>query len=648
MKDSQKIKTNNIWTIQDSEKFYNIQSWGNNYFHINQKGNISLSLDGCQDRKIDLLQLVEEIKSRNINAPLILRFNDILKDRIAELNHSFNKAIKQYKYKNKYQGVFPVKCNQQKTLIEKIVEYGSPWDFGLEVGSKTELLIGLSLLSNNNSLLICNGYKDKNYIEIAILARKLGKKLFLVIEQRDDVKRIIESVKKLGSPPILGIRCKLSTKSIGRWSKSSGDKSKFGLSIPEIMSTISDLKDSNLLGELKLLHFHIGSQISDIKVIKDALQEASQIFVELSKIGAPMEYIDVGGGLGIDYDGSKTSSNNSTNYSLQNYANDVVATIKDSCEVNKIKHPVIISESGRSIISHCSVVIFNVLGKSHETNTFNRININKTSLIINNLIDTLNQICRIETHNYDLSKIIELWNDAKKFKEDSLTSFRLGYINLEERAHAEEITWACAQAIIKKIKMQDMNHSDLSDIKYVLASTYYANISVFQSIPDSWAINQLFPIVPIHRHQEKPHIKASFADLTCDSDGKLNHFINNKNDQSLLDLHELKENNDYFIGIFLSGAYQEALGNFHNLFGKTNIIYIEMNSNNQYKISNIVKENSKSEMLKVFDYDSNHLIERIRLKSELAIDNKKLTIKESQQLISQVETSLRKSTYLAG
>ena len=636
------------WSVKDSENLYQIDKWGDKYFSINKYGNVCVSTDSLKGKKIDLLRLVRELKSREINPPFVLRFNDILKDRILELNQSFSKAIKTYQYKNIYQGVYPIKCNQQKNLLEKIVEFGDKWNFGLEVGSKSELLIGLSLLKNKKSLLICNGYKDKNYIEIAILARKLGRNPIIVIEQIDDVKRIIKAVKDLGATPMIGIRTKLSSRSSGRWRNSSGDKSKFGLSIPEIMHTINQLKNANLLNELKLLHFHIGSQISNIKIIKDSLQEASQIFVELSKFGANMQFIDVGGGLGVDYDGSKTSTNNSTNYSMQNYANDVVATLKDSCITNNIPEPVIISESGRSITSHFSILIFNILGTSNITHEFNYSDQKHTSLVINNLIDTLFQLKKMNKRNVDIAKIIELWNDAKKFKEDALTSFRLGFITLEERAYAEQITSTCAKEITRLIETQFINHSDLVDIKTVLASTYYGNFSVFQSIPDSWAINQVFPTIPIHRHTQKPNIKGTFADLTCDSDGKLDSFMSDGHKDSLINLHEKIANKDYFIGIFLSGAYQETLGNLHNLFGNTNVIHIDIEEENQYKISEIIKEDNKSEILELFDYNPNYLVELLRLDCESAIKRKKLSIKESHKLLTQIESSLRNSTYLSG
>ncbi|MDC3091947.1 biosynthetic arginine decarboxylase [Prochlorococcus sp. AH-716-M18] len=640
-------KLKNIWTIKDSISTYNIDKWGDKYFSINSKGNISVTKDIKSENKIDLFKLAKELKSREINPPLIIRFNDILKDRINELHDSFFKAIKTYKYKNIYQGVFPVKCNQQKNVLEKIIEFGSQWNFGLEVGSKSELLIGLALLENQNSLLICNGYKDKKYIEIATLARKLGKNPIIVIEQRDEVKRIIQAVQELNATPLIGIRAKLSSKSSGRWGKSIGDNSKFGLSIPEIMLTIKELKEANLIKEMKLLHFHIGSQISDIAVIKDALQEASQIYVELCKLGAPMQYIDVGGGLGIDFDGTKTSSNTSTNYSLQNYANDVIATIKDSCELNNIKHPIIISESGRAIISHCSVLIFNVLGTSHVSSELQIFDKKNQQLIISNLLETFNELKKLKNKKINLSQIIELWNDAKKFKEDCLVAFRLGFLSLAERAYAEELTWACAKEISNNLNNDEINHPDLSEITETLASTYYANLSIFKSIPDSWAINQIFPVVPIHRHLEEPFCKGNFADLTCDSDGKLNNFIDDGKIKSLLNLHKPEEEKDYLIGIFMTGAYQEALGNLHNLFGSTNVVHIDINQDNSYKVKNIIKEESKSEILQLLDYSSASLVESIRINTESAIDQKKLTIEEARKLIDQIEISLRKSSYLS-
>jgi len=640
-------KLKNIWTIEDSISTYNIDKWGDKYFSINSKGNISVTKDIKSENKIDLFKLVKELKSREINPPLIIRFNDILKDRINALHDSFLKAIKTYKYKNIYQGVFPVKCNQKKNVLEKIIEFGSQWDFGLEVGSKSELLIGLALLENQNSLLICNGYKDKKYIEIATLARKLGKNPIIVIEQRDEVKRIIQAVQELNATPLIGIRAKLSSKSSGRWGKSIGDNSKFGLSIPEIMLTIKELKEANLINEMKLLHFHIGSQISDIAVIKDALQEASQIYVELCKLGAPMQYIDVGGGLGIDFDGTKTSSNTSTNYSLQNYANDVIATIKDSCELNNIKHPTIISESGRAIISHCSVLIFNVLGTSHVSSKLQIFDKKNQQLIISNLIETFYELKKLKNKKINLSQIIELWNDAKKFKEDCLVAFRLGFLSLAERAYAEELTWACAKEISNNLNNDEINHPDLSEITEILGSTYYANLSIFKSIPDSWAINQIFPIVPIHRHLEEPFCKGNFADLTCDSDGKLNNFIDDGKIKSLLNLHQPEEDKDYLIGIFMTGAYQEALGNLHNLFGSTNVVHIDINQDNSYKVKNIIKEDSKSEILQLLDYSSSSLVESIRINTESAIDQKKLTIEEARKLMDQIEISLRKSSYLS-
>tara|TARA_Y100001970_G_scaffold293830_1_gene443623 strand:- start:6917 stop:8860 length:1944 start_codon:yes stop_codon:yes gene_type:complete len=635
------------WEIKDSAELYEIDQWGDKYFSINKDGNIQIAPQGKEGPHIDLYKLTKELNSRKVNLPLIIRFNDILKDRIDEINNAFLNAIKTYKYKNIYQGVFPIKCNQERHLIEKIINFGEKWDLGLEAGSKSELLISLSTLKNKNALIICNGYKDHQYIETAILARKLGLKPIIVIEQRDEVFRIIEAVKTLGAFPIIGIRAKLSSKSIGRWGKSIGEKSKFGLSIPEIMDTVKDLKKANLLNELKLLHFHIGSQISDIAIIKDALQEASQIYTEIVHLGAPMEYLDVGGGLGIDYDGSKTSFNASTNYSLQNYANDVVATINDCCELNNINHPIIISESGRSIASHFSVLIFNILGTSTIKSNIDD-NYDNQSIIIKNLFETLNNIKELRNKEINLSKIIELWNDAKKFKDDSLAAFRLGYMNLQDRALSEQLTWSCAKEISAIMKKTKTSFQDLQDLEITLASTYYANLSIFRSIPDSWAIKQLFPIMPIHKLKEKPNLPAKFADLTCDSDGRLANFINNGTTKQLLNLHEFSKDNEYILGIFLVGAYQEVMGNFHNLFGNTNTIHININQDNKYNITNIIKEDSKSDVLKAMNYNPEQIIENIRLESELSIHENSLNIKEARKLLDQIESSLQNSTYFSG
>ncbi|AAP99095.1 MULTISPECIES: biosynthetic arginine decarboxylase [Prochlorococcus] len=636
----------NEWTVKDSCSLYGLDLWGEEYFSINDSGNVTVSPQGKEGNSLELTHLLEELKGRNLNTPLLLRFDDILEDRLKKLHQAFENAINQYGYNNDYQGVFPIKCNQQRHVVEEIVTIGRKWHFGLEAGSKAELLIALALVNDPKAFLICNGYKDNRYIETTILARQLGRQPIVVIEQSDEVGRIIKASQKLGAAPLIGIRAKLSNQSSGRWGNSVGEKSKFGLSIPEILKAVQELTAAGLLNELILLHFHVGSQINDIAILKNALQEASQIYVELNRLGAPMGHLDVGGGLGVDYDGSRTATSASTNYSLQNYANDVVATIQECCKAKKVKVPKLISESGRFLSSHFSILIFNVLGTS-SVPTQIAIETSNECLSVKNLRETLmilHQIC--EEKKIDVSKLQEAWNDALKFKEDALNAFRLGFIDLTERATAEQLTWACAKQIAAHLPNDLKIPKELLAINKGLTETYYANISIFRSAPDTWAIQQLFPLLPIHRLQEKPDQLGHFADLTCDSDGKLARFINNGQEKFLLELHTVKANENYWIGMFLGGAYQEVMGNLHNLFGSTNAIHIRLTKNGKYKLDHVVRGNSKSDVLQAMEHDSEQLLERIRMASESAIQQGSLKINDAQRLIEHVETSLRQSTYL--
>ncbi len=634
------------WTIENSSDLYGLDRWGKGYFCINEKGNIAVSPKGSDSKAHDLMELLNELESRKLKFPLLIRFDDILEECLIKLHKAFKNAIYNYEYQGKYQGVFPIKCNQQRHVVEELVTCGAQWHFGLEAGSKAELLIALSILEDPKALLICNGYKDQRYIETAILARKLGRQPIVVIEQASDIELIIKSSILLGASPLIGIRAKLSSQSSGRWSDSIGDKSKFGLSIPEILTTIKKLKKANLLNELKLLHFHLGSQINDIGILKDALQEAGQIYVELINLGAPMGYLDVGGGLGIDYDGSQTASTSSTNYSLQNYANDVVATIKECCESKKIQVPTLITESGRAIASHFSILVFNILGKNSLPSDIPRKD-EKECLSVQNLRETLVHINNLENEKrQDLAKSQEAWNDALKFKADALAAFRLGYIDLTERAKAEQLTWACAKKIVTQLPKNILLPEELKKLSESLAGTYYANLSVFRSAPDTWAIDQVFPIMPIHRLNEEPNQLGHFADLTCDSDGKLDQFIDNGKVKSLLALHEFKPKEKYLIGLFLGGAYQEVMGNLHNLFGSTNAVHIRLGNNGQYKVEHVIRGNTKSDVLEYLEHDPENLLEQLRISSESAIQAGHLQIHDAQKLMDHVEISLRQSTYL--
>jgi len=643
------------WSRADSAALYGVNKWGEPYFSVNELGHVEVKPKGEQGPAIDLADLVEGLQGRNLSLPLLIRFDNILEDRLNHLHQAFIQAIKTYDYAGHYQGVFPVKCNQQRHVVEQLIESGRRWNFGLEAGSKAELLIALSLLNDPKALLICNGYKDKRYIETAILARRLGRQPVVVIEQPDEVERIISASKELGAAPLIGIRAKLSARSTGRWGSSVGDKAKFGLAIPDILATVEALRDANLLTELKLLHFHVGSQINDIAVLKDALQEAGQIYAALCKLGAPMGYLDVGGGLGVDYDGSRTATAASKNYSLQNYANDVVATVRESCEPWGITVPTLVSESGRAIASHFSVLVFDILG----TGTVPR-GIPKPAdlepLTVRNLRHTLESLIEQDTKpeqpagepskdQRKLEKLQEAWNDAIKFKEDALAAFRLGYLSLTERAVAEQLTWACADRIAKQLPQTGVPE-ELKALRSALAKTYYANLSIFRSAPDTWAIDQLFPVMPIHRLNERPNELGSFADLTCDSDGKLERFVDSGKIKTLLELHDFTPGQPYWIGMFLAGAYQEVMGNLHNLFGSTNAVNIRINENGEYQLDHVVKGDTNAQVLEAMEHNPSELLERLRVASEAAILSGQLNIKDASRLMDHLESSLRQTTYL--
>jgi arginine decarboxylase len=640
--------TSSNWTTADSAALYGLDRWGDPYFSVNSRGHVLVQPQGERGGSLDLVELVQGLQGRNLGLPLLIRFDDILEDRLERLHAAFGRAIAQYGYGGRYQGVFPVKCNQQRHVVEELVASGKRWHFGLEAGSKAELLIALSLIDDPEALLICNGYKDQRYIETAILARRLGRQPVVVIEQPDEVERIIRASRELGAAPFIGIRAKLSSRSTGRWGSSVGEKAKFGLAIPDVLTTVEALREAGLLADLRLLHFHVGSQINDIAVLKDALQEAGQIYVELTKLGAPMGYLDVGGGLGIDYDGSRTATAASTNYSLQNYANDVVATVRECCEPHGVTVPTLVSESGRAIASHFSVLVFDVLGTGGVPGAVPAPTQDEP-LTVRNLRETLAGITANEPHQEaSLEHLQEAWNDAIKFKDDALSAFRLGYLGLPQRAMAEQLTWACAEAIVDRLPTNGPVPDDLKALRAALASTYYANLSVFRSAPDTWAIEQLFPLMPIHRLQEEPKRLGHFADLTCDSDGKLARFIGAGQAKPLLELHDVRDGEPYLIGMFLGGAYQEVMGNLHNLFGSTNAVHIRLAAGGGYQVDHVVRGNTNAQVLEAMEHNPELLLERLRVASETAIQRGNLKISDARRLMDHLETSLRQTTYLQG
>ncbi|MBD2099638.1 biosynthetic arginine decarboxylase [Leptolyngbya sp. FACHB-261] len=626
------------WTVLESEELYRISGWGEPYFSINHAGHVTVSPQGDRGGSLDLYELVNDLAARNLGLPLLIRFSDILEDRIERLNACFARAIARYNYDGVYRGVFPVKVNQQRHIIEAIVRFGKAHQYGLEAGAKPELLIALATLKTPGALLICNGYKDREYIETALLARRLGHNTIIVAEQLSEVRLIIETARRLGVEPVIGVRAKLSTRGINRWGSSTGDRAKFGLTVPEIIEAVEQLREANMLNALQLMHFHIGSQISAIATIKEAIREASQIYVNLAKLGANMRYLDVGGGLGVDYDGSQTNFHASKNYNMQNYANDVVAEVKEACQDEELPVPTLISESGRAIASHQSVLVFDVLGVSEVKAAEPEPAGEDDHLVIRNLYDTYLSINR---DNFQ-----EAYNDAFQFKEEAVSLFSFGYLSLQERARAERLFWECCKRIQKIVRELDYVPDDLEDLEKILASIYYCNLSVFQSAPDSWAIDQLFPIMPIHRLDEEPTERGTLADLTCDSDGKIDQFIDLRDVKPLLELHKWREGEPYYLGMFLNGAYQEIMGNLHNLFGDTNAVHIHL-APDGYRIEHVVKGDSMKEVLGYVQYDSEDMIESVRQETERALKEKRITLQESQMLLQNYERTLSRYTYLA-
>ena len=628
------------WTIADSAKLYNIEGWGEPYFGINDRGNVTVSLPNKPKRVLDLTKLVESLKARDLDLPLLIRFPDILADRMARLQHCMDLAIARYGYSNSYQGVFPIKCNQNRHFIEAVVHHGKAYRFGLEAGSKPELIIALASLDSNpkdSRLLMCNGYKDREYIETALLAAKLGQNPIIIVEQPQELDLVLTVSRELNIQPVLGVRAKLDTKGIGRWGDSTGDRAKFGLTVAEILQLVKRLEAEDCLNYLQLLHFHIGSQISAIGVIKNAIREASQIYVQLVKLGANMQYLDVGGGLAVDYDGSKTNSSASKNYNMQNYANDIIAQVKDACWQGKVREPILISESGSAIASHQSVLIFDVLGTSNISLPDPSPPAADAPLVIRNFWQTYQAI---DNHNFQ-----ESYHDAIQFKQEALSLFNFGYLSLAQRAITEELYWACCYKIAAIIDRCDYIPDDLANFAETMASIYYVNLSIFQSVPDAWAIERLFPIMPIHRLHEEPTVRGTLADITCDSDGKIDRFINPKEAKTLLELHTCDRSQPYYLGMFLVGAYQEIMGNFHNLFGNTNVIHIQFNDDGDL-VEHIVQGDTIEEVLSYVQYDSHDLLETVRCRTEKAIQNQTITSKEAQRLLQNYTNTLNKSTYL--
>jgi arginine decarboxylase len=627
------------WTAADSMDLYNIHGWGNDYFSVNDRGHISVHPGGNGAPAIDLKELVDEVRQRGIGLPLLIRFSEIIKARVVELNEAFGRAISEYGYRNVYRGVYPIKVNQDRYLVERLVAYGRPYHFGLEAGSKPELLAVMAMLEDEEALIVCNGYKDEGYVETALLACKLGRNVILVVEKPSELPLIRQIAEKTGVRPRLGIRSRLSARGAGHWEASGGDRSKFGLSGRDLLDAIEYLRQHGMLDAFELLHFHLGSQISSIRSVKDGLREAAQIYVNLVKMGASMRYLDVGGGLGIDYDGSNTNFSSSLNYTLQEYANDIVFGVMEVCDHEEVPHPILVSESGRATVAHHAVLVVEALGVAEfAVGKLPRELPPDAELPLKHLFETWREVSR--------KNLLEAYHDSITYRDECLSLFNLGHLSLDNRGLAEDLFWAICQKILKITRTLPQVPEDLEGLERTLADTYFCNFSVFQSLPDSWAIDHLFPIVPIHRLREEPSSRAVLADITCDSDGKIDHFIDRRDVKSVLELHPMSAGSPYYLGAFLVGAYQEILGDLHNLFGDTNTVHVSLDAEEGYNIEGVVAGDSVADVLRYVRYNRGDLVARVRLAAEAALRAKRMTLEESRLLVRRYEEGLSGYTYL--
>lgn len=626
------------WRVEDSAELYNINGWGIDYFSINQKGNVEVKpLKDCAS--VDLKELLDELILSDVSTPVLVRFPDILDDRIVNISDCFRSAAEEYGYKAQSFIIYPIKVNQMRPVVEEIVSHGKKFNIGLEAGSKPELHAVIAINTDPESLIICNGYKDEDYIELALLAQKMGKRIFLVIEKLNELKLVTTIAKRLKVVPNIGIRVKLASIGSGKWEDSGGDISKFGLTSSELLEAIDFLERNKMKDCLRLIHFHIGSQVTKIRRIKLALREASHFYVQIRKMGFNIEFIDIGGGLGVDYDGTgSANSESSVNYTIQEYVNDSISTFVDASDKNNIPHPNIITESGRSLTAHHSVLIFEVL----ETTT----------------LPAWNEEDEIEESDHELVKelyllwdnvnqprMLETWHDAQQIREEALDRFSLGLVDLKTRAQVERLFWSIARRVYSLTKITKHVPDELRQITRILSDKYFCNFSLFQSLPDAWAIDQIFPIMPIHKLNEEPSRTATIQDMTCDSDGKINNFISTRNSPYHLPLHPFKGKEPYYIGVFLVGAYQEILGDLHNLFGDTNAVHISVDEDG-YKIDQIIDGETVAEVLEYVQYNPKKMVRTVETWVTTSVKAGTITVEEGKEFLSNYRSGLYGYTYL--
>src|SRR4051812_7568877 len=642
---SNSTEANNAWDVQASRSLYNIQSWGAKYFDINETGHVVARPLQEAGAAVDLTDVIEEAKGRGLKFPLLIRFQDILRHRVESINLAFRNSISEYSYQGKYRGVFPIKVNQLREVVEEILDAGKPFDFGLEVGSKPELFAGLAMQSQMGSLIICNGYKDSSFIKMALLGTKLGKKVIMVVEKLEELRQIIAVSKQLGVEPLIGIRARLLSKGAGRWAESGGENAKFGLSTAELLAATEMLKAENLGHTLKLLHFHIGSQVPDILTVKKAVQEAARLYAKLYKMGFQIEYLDVGGGLGVDYDGSRSAFDSSTNYTLQEYANDIVYYVADVCNTEKVPHPDIISESGRAVVAHHSVLIVEVFGAIEKVRS-------ATFQYGENEHPLVKELLDIQKNLPKLNKL-EAYHDALERKEDAQHMFTLGMLDLPEKAKIENLYWEISRDVVNSFRGQAYIPEEIRKLEDSLGDQYMCNFSVFHSLLDHWALGQLFPIMPISRLNERPTREATLVDITCDSDGQVNKFIDLRDVRDTLPVHPLIGNGNgqlepYYMGFFLMGAYQDIMGDLHNLFGRVNEVHVFLDPDEPagYYVEEIIEGTTIAQALDSVQYDEKELKRQMKGQVDEAIKSDRMKPSEAMRLLDDYERGIKDYTYL--
>jgi arginine decarboxylase len=630
------------WSVDDSSELYMINRWGGGYFGVSPRGDLTVAPLQESGIAIPIIAVLSEAQSLGLPTPLLIRFQDLLRHRVQMLNHAFNQAIAEQNYRGVYRGVFPIKVNQLREVVEEILDAGKPFNYGLEVGSKPEMFAGLAVHSDPESLIVCNGYKDDTYIRMALLGRRLGKKVILIAEKLSEVRAITRIAAEMNVEPWIGMRVRLLSKGAGKWATSGGEHAKFGLSTAEILEAMEILREAKMESAFKLLHFHIGSQIPDILTIKRAVREAAMYYAKLHKQGHPLEYLDVGGGLAIDYDGSRSTFHSSMNYSVEEYANDIVYNIMDVCEDEKVPHPNIVSESGRAIVAHHSVLVVQAFGAIEKTPVEPREIRAADHKLIRELIDI--------DQNLSRDHLNEAWHDLVQIKEQSQTMFELGLLELDVKARLESLYWQVAERIQGFVQHMDPEEvpEDVRCLKIELADQHICNFSVFQSLLDHWALGQLFPIVPIHRLHERPSLESTLVDITCDSDGKVSKYIDLNDVRETLPLHELRAGQPYYLGIFLTGAYQDIMGDIHNLFGRVNEVHVFLDEDEEtgFYIEEEIPGQPIGEVLAMTQWDWRDLEKRMKTQIDAAIKQDIVRPNEGMRLLQDYERGLKDQTYL--